>query len=58
MIGGDSARRPNREDHSTIDVIFPVIFAIPVCGFCFLLGFGRLRAGEPALGGSCVTRAP
>ena len=34
----------NREDHSAIDVILPVIFAIPICGFCFLLGFGRLRA--------------
>src|SRR5689334_13767629 len=34
----------NREGHGAIDVIFPVLFAIPVCGFCWLLGFGRLRA--------------
>ena len=34
----------DREGHSAIDLVFPVIFAIPICGLCFLLGFGRLRA--------------
>ena len=34
----------DREGHAWYDLVFPVLFAIPVCGFCFLLGFGRLRA--------------
>jgi hypothetical protein len=34
----------DREGHAWYDLLFPVLFAIPVCGVCFLLGFGRLRA--------------
>jgi hypothetical protein len=34
----------DRDTHQWYDLLFPLIFAIPICGVCFLLGFGRLRA--------------